>query len=721
MNLSFSKETTTGRIITAGVCIAVFALISAGVLVGVWTAQEMSAVVTDQFNTQQMVIAQTIRARIEREIGGVKREIFSMSQALQGRPADGPQVRDILQQALPRLTDNGVRSVEIVDLRTRQALVYTPPGRLSDRRVPENGPYDRLEFSATDNGPALWISLAQTDSAAREILFAAPLTPDQTRLLVFHLSLSMLLPNLMKNIQSGKTGYAWLIDQDGTFLYHPNAEFVGHNAFLVRDEKFPALSYARINFIQKEKMLQGEQGTGWFYSAWHLGITGPMKKLIAYCPIPISSNPRQLWSVAVVAPESEVEDALRRGSTKLFLLLGLVVLAVALGAGAIIWLENRWSKVLETRVLSKTEALAKSEEKYRSLVESAEDFIFTMDREGRFQSLNTFTANFFGGPPEIFIGKPISNAFPAPQVERLAALIARVHSSGKSIREEFELPLEAQSIWISANLMPIKTETGEVGTILCIARDITETKNLQRQLVNAEKLASLGTLAAGVAHEINNPLGVILGFCELLLRKTDPNSQQHEDLKTIERQGLLCKETVENLLSFARAEKQQMDHAELNGCIREIVKVVRHLLEKKGIRLALQLADELPPVKADARQLQQVFLNLITNAMAAMENGGALTIRSLLERNPRRVVVQFQDTGVGVSAANMDRIFEPFFTTKPEGQGTGLGLFVSYGIITSYGGTLDCTSTPATTLGKQSGTTFTVKLLTGSREDPAKT
>jgi PAS domain S-box-containing protein len=446
-----------------------------------------------------------------------------------------------------------------------------------------------------------------------------------------------------------------------------------------------------------------------------------MKKLIAYCPIPISDNPWQMWSVAVVAPESEVEDALRRGSTRIFLLLGLVVLAVALGAGAIIWLENRWSKVLETRVLSKTEALVKSEEKYRSLVESAEDFIFTVDREGRFQSLNTFTANFFGGPPEIFIGKPISNAFPAPQADRLTALIARIHGSGKSIREEFELPLEAQSIWISANLMPIKTETGEVGTILCIARDISETKNLQRQLVNAEKLASLGTLAAGVAHEINNPLGVILGFCELLLRKTDPNAQQYEDLKTIERQGLLCKETVENLLSFARTEKQQLDHAELNGCIREIVKVVRHLLEKKGIRLALQLTAGLPPVKADARQLQQVFLNLITNAMAAMENGGALTIRSMLERNPRRVVVQFQDTGVGVPAANMDRIFEPFFTTKPEGQGTGLGLFVSYGIITSYGGTLDCASTPATAMGKQSGTTFTVKLLTGSKEVSAKT
>ncbi len=333
-----------------------------------------------------------------------------------------------------------------------------------------------------------------------------------------------------------------------------------------------------------------------------------------------------------MAPQSEVEEALSRGSFRLLLLQGLVVIAVILGAAAIIWLENRWSSVLEAKVLAKTDALAKSEEKYRSLVESAEDLIFTVDREGRFQSLNTFTAKFFGGAPEAFVGQHLSSAFPEPSAANQVKLIAQVHLSGKSIREEFELPLGERSAWISANFMPVKTETGGVGAILCIARDITETKNLQRQLVNAEKLASLGTLAAGVAHEINNPLGVILGFCELLLRKAENGTQQYEDLKTIERQGLLCKETVENLLSFARAEKQPREYSDLNAGIEEIAKIVRHLIEKNGITLVLDLGESLPPVKGDARQLQQVFLNLITNAMAAMENGGTLTIRSFLER-----------------------------------------------------------------------------------------
>jgi PAS domain S-box-containing protein len=605
-----------------------------------------------------------------------------------------------------------VRRAEIVDREARRVFAGSQHGSWSERPLPRGNPYDAASFPSAEE-PSFWVSPVRVEAPGEEILIASRLTPNATRLMVFHLNAQALLTAIIRPIQSGKTGYAWVIDQSGRFVYHPNPDFFGQDAFSVRDEKFPDISNERIHFIQKEKMLKGEQGTGWYYSAWHREYSGPTKKLIAYCPVQIAETPPRFWSVAVVAPQSEVEDALRRGSFRLLLLQGLVVLAVILGAGAIIWLENRWSSLLEARVLAKTAALAKSEEKYRSLVESAEDLIFTVDRSGRFQSLNTFTATFFGGAPESFAGRHISSAFPEPNASYQGRLIEQVYLSGKSIREEFELPMGERSAWVSANFMPVKTETGEVGAILCIARDITETKNLQRHLVNAEKLASLGTLAAGVAHEINNPLGVILGFCELLLRKAEPGTQAYEDLKTIERQGLLCKETVENLLSFARAEKQRREYSDLNAGIEDIAKIVRHLLEKNGIRLVLELGDGLPPVKGDARQLQQVFLNLITNAMAAMDGGGTLTIRSFLERSTRRAVAQFHDSGAGVPPENIDHIFEPFFTTKPEGQGTGLGLFVSYGIISSYGGTIECASTPATALGKQPGTTFTVKLPTG--------
>ena len=703
--MQISKDTLAGRTIVAIVYVAVVLLLATGILLGVWTAREMNAVVTEQFNAQQMAIAQTAKARIESEIGEVKRDLYFLAQAIRETPMNAREIAAALQQSLAQLPEHIVRRVEVVDRATDRLFSCRLPGNCSERRLAENDPARAAHFSSQEE-PAFWVSPV----SAGEMMIAARVTPDADRLLVLHLNVSTLLSSVTKSIHSGKTGYAWVIDQEGRFIHHPNPDFFYRDAFVVRDEKFPGLANEPIHFIQKEKMLKGEQGTGWYYSGWHRGYTGPTKKLIAYCPIRLAENPARFWSVAVVAPQSEVEDALSRGSFRLLLLQGVVVLAVILGAAAIIWLENRWSSVLEAKVLAKTDDLAKSEEKYRSLVESAEDLIFTVDREGRFQSLNTFTAKFFGGAPEAFAGKPISIAFPEPGAGHLAGLIGQVHLSGKSLREEFELPMSERSAWISAHFMPVKTGAGEVGSILCIARDVTETKNLQRQLVNAEKLASLGTLAAGVAHEINNPLGVILGFCELLLRKADPGSQQHEDLKTIERQGLLCKETVENLLSFARAEKQPRDSSDLNACIEEITKIVRHLLEKNSIILELHLGENLPAVKGDARQLQQVFLNLITNAMAAMETGGTLTIHSFLDRSARWAVVQFQDTGIGIPPEHIDHIFEPFFTTKPEGQGTGLGLFVSYGIITSYGGAIDCASTPATALGKQSGTTFTVKL-----------
>jgi len=357
--------------------------------------------------------------------------------------------------------------------------------------------------------------------------------------------------------------------------------------------------------------------------------------------------------------------------------------------------------------------LKKSEEKYRSLVESAEDFIFTVDVDGHFQSMNSFTAIFFGGRPEDFIGRGLSSLFPEKVAQEQLKLVKLVFKAGKSVRDEYEISLADHTTWISANFMPLKNEEGGVNAVLCIARDITENKNLERQLVNAEKLASLGTLAAGVAHEVNNPLGVILGFCDLLLRKTNKDSQAYDDLKTIERQGLHCKQVVENLLSFARLGEGGSEYADVNLCIEDIVKVVRHTLDMHGIELSLSLAGDLPLVVGDSRQLQQVFLNLINNSTAAMPSGGKLKISTAIERSTRKAVIRMEDDGLGIKPEHLDRIFEPFFTTKPEGEGTGLGLFVSYGIIAKYGGTIDCVSNDSASL-KPRGTTFTVKLLTQS-------
>ncbi|MBW1702450.1 MAG: PAS domain S-box protein [Deltaproteobacteria bacterium] len=693
------------------VCLAAVLFLAGGAILGLWSAREMREQVVGQFNEEQLVIARHVSSLIERELNLLRKEVLLLSNEKPLASCDPEVQYESIQKSLSRVLESGVWEIQIVDLKNHKTYVHTPYKHWFLKEPPDERIYNLPVVKSSDN-KNVWISQPQIRSSGIRLMLAVSLAGDSPRLLLFNVNISWLLTPFLKNIRSGKTGYAWLMDENGIFLYHPDACFIGKSAFKVREEKYPYITYGKINFIQKEEMLKGKVGTGWYFSCWNRGITGKIKKLIAYCPVIVSDNPPQKWSVAVVAPISEIEGAIRKGYLRQFLLQGLVILAIVLGTSAILFFEMRWSRVLEKRVNRRTEDLKKSEEKYRSLVESAEDFIFTVDSDGNFQSMNSFTANFFGGRAEEFLGKGLSSLFPEKVAEKQLELVGLVYKLGKSVRDEFELEVGEHEIWISANFMPLKNEEGGVSAVLCIARDITESKNLERQLINTEKLASLGTLAAGVAHEINNPLGVMLGFCDLLLRKTEKGTQEFEDLKTIERQGLHCKQVVENLLSFARLEEGDSEYSDLNHCLGEIIQVVKHTLEMNDIELVLELAENISPVRGDSRQLQQVFLNLTNNALAAMAGGGTLSIRTFPERRTRKAVVQFQDDGIGIRQEDIDHIFEPFFTTKPEGEGTGLGLFVSYGIIAKYGGTIDCVSHIADFPGKPGGTTFTVKLLT---------
>jgi len=689
--------------------------LSLGGLLGLWSARRMQDQVMDEFNQAQLLMASHTAELIEREMNFLSEELRLLARDLSSGGFEPEVEQNRIQRSLSRTLERGVWDVEVVDLRDGRTYLYMPYQHWPVEEKQE----DRLKDLPAPESLAegqVWVSRPRVKSSGISLLLACRLSGPFKGLVLFNLNVSRFLSPFLKNLRPGKTGYAWLIDESGTFLFHPKSDFVGRNAFVARDERNPLISHSQINFIQKERMLKGDEGTSWYYSGWHHGITGQLKKLIAFYPVTVSDNPPQRWSIAAVAPISEIEEAVSRGNLRHFLSQGFIFVVVFAAATTILILLVRWSRRLEEQVQEKTEQYKRSEERYRSLVESAEDFIFTIDLEGCFQSMNSFTASFFGGRPEDFLGQPLVGLFPGGVAEEQHRLVKLVAESGKSVRHEFELPTGERKTWLSANFMPLKGRAGEVNLVLCIARDITENRRLEGQLINAEKLASIGTLAAGVAHEINNPLGVILGFCDLLVRKAEEGSQEHEDLKAIERQGLHCKQVVENLLSFARLGERKTEYSDLNSCLEEIIKVVSHTLEMNNVELSLELTRHIPPVRGDSRQLQQVFLNLINNALGAMKGGGRLTVRTFLERSTGKGVVQVIDDGVGIKEADLDHIYEPFFTTKPEGEGTGLGLFVSYGIIARHGGSIDCLSRTADSPGQPQGTTFTVKLPTRRRE-----
>ncbi len=695
-----------------GIVAAVLFFLVAGAGLSLWSVGEMRATLRMQFNEQQAVIARGVSAAIERKLSFIRKELAFGRSNIAGSSNNLEKLDMSVGNMFTRLIDCGVRKIQVVSVARRTAFVYTPYRSRAVRALD----YDYRDVPAPAQLPdgaiiCIYPDRLKTSTACLKLVTALP-GPDW-RLLVCEVNLNWFLSPLLKGIRSGRTGYAWVIDENGTFVYHADAGFVGKDAFAARRIKNPDFSFHKIDRIQKEKMLKGAAGTGLYETTWHRGITGKVEKLIAFCPVNISRNPVRRWSIAVVAPILEIEDDVKKAIGRQFGLQGLVIIIIALSAAAVLFIEKRWSHVLEKTVKLRTEAYKRSEEKYRALVESAEDFIFSVDKTGRFLSMNNFTAKFFGGRAQEFVGKKIVDLFDEDVARRQIELINLVSRFGKSVRDEFEIIMGDHTTWISANFMPMQDRQGTLAAILCIARDITENKELESHLINTEKLASIGTLAAGVAHEVNNPLGVMLGFCDLIIQKTDESTQTFQDLKVIERQGMHCKQVVENLLSFSRLENGSSEYTDVNACINEVIGVVGHTLEMNYIGLQTELPENLPSGLGDYRQLQQVFMNLVNNAVAAMTDGGELQISTCYETNGRKIAIRFSDNGAGIPAGDMEHIFEPFFTTKPDGEGTGLGLFVSYGIITRYGGTLECKSRPSRGggLDREPGrTTFTVRL-----------
>ncbi|MGA2667860.1 MAG: cache domain-containing protein [Ignavibacteria bacterium] len=229
-----------------------------------------------------------------------------------------------------------------------------------------------------------------------------------------------------------------------------------------------------------------------------------------------------------------------------------------------------------------------------------------------------------------------------------------------------------------------------------------ELKKIHEQLFRSEKLASLGKLAAGVAHEINNPLTGVLTNSSLLLEDLDANDPRREDVEVIVKETIRCREIVKRLLDFARQTKPQKKLTNINSLIDNIILLVRNQSSFRNITIEKNLDENIPEIMADLDQIQQVFINLILNASDAMNEGGTLTIESKLTASKDYIEVKFTDTGIGIPDEVKAKIFDPFFTTK--GHGTGLGLSISYGIIERHGGKISVDSKP----GK--GTIFTIHL-----------
>jgi PAS domain S-box-containing protein len=358
--------------------------------------------------------------------------------------------------------------------------------------------------------------------------------------------------------------------------------------------------------------------------------------------------------------------------------------------------------------------LLETERFLRTIIDGIKDQIMVVDRDYRINDVNKWLIKRLGKSKHEIVGKYCYRVLhnldgpcnlpnhPCPVQETL-----KTGEPCEVLHTHFK---DREVSYHRVIAYPIFDEQGVVTQVVEMARDITEWKKSGDQLYNVQKLVFLGKLAAGVAHELNNPVAVILGFADLLLEKIESNHPSYEILKTIERQGLNCKRIVENLLSYARYPETIEYSTDVNASLERVVSVVENMVVTKKITLEKNFAEGLPKVRGGPGYLEQVFVNLITNAIAAMVGGGVLTISTRLNELDNRVEILFKDTGHGIKREYRDKIFDPFFTTREVGEGTGLGLSACYGIVTNYGGNITFETVAEEEDGERKGTTFIVSL-----------
>ncbi|MEW6296161.1 MAG: ATP-binding protein [Thermodesulfobacteriota bacterium] len=354
-------------------------------------------------------------------------------------------------------------------------------------------------------------------------------------------------------------------------------------------------------------------------------------------------------------------------------------------------------------VEAREEALRDQEESHRKGVENAPAPIFKIScQNGAILRANREAEKVTGFQQEELHGRPIWELHPPEEQEQLRQLTQETNSHGYLSREDLHL------IAKDGNVIPVSVYFGIIEhrgekTIQGIYLDVSDRKRLESQLIQSEKMAAIGQLAAGIAHEIRNPLGIILNALYDLgeILDTD-NPEVWEDLRIAKDEIVRAQEIINTLLEFSRESRAEMEEVNLNDLLRKTLQLMHKYLQTNNVKVVTSLG-KVGTCLANQNALRQVFLNLITNAVQAMPEGGELRLRTQRTAN-KSVLIEVSDTGIGIPERHLSSIFNPFFTTKEPGQGTGLGLSVVHSVIKRYQGQITVRSKP------NEGTTFLIEL-----------
>jgi len=334
--------------------------------------------------------------------------------------------------------------------------------------------------------------------------------------------------------------------------------------------------------------------------------------------------------------------------------------------------------------------IARQQGMLKTIMNVTPDFITLQDKNLTYTFASKAFCDYFNLKEEEVVGKNDFDIFSGRQADLNFHEDNQILITGQSLAKEITFKRPEGQQWFHVVKVPVYDQDGSIMGLLLTARDITLLKKFQEQLIQSQKMEDLGRLAGGVAHEINTPLGIILGYTQLLMDDIT-DEELLENLRVVEKQAKVCRKIVSDLLGFSRHSHSVREDVDINASLREVIQLVEHAFYLNRIKVVFAADDTIPPLTGDRERLKQVWLNLLNNAADAIGQDGVIFVQT--KRGVRgQIEISVADTGMGVGEEHLHKIFDPFFTTKQVGKGTGLGLSVSFGIIKEHGGTISALS-----------------------------
>ena len=661
-----------GYVVIIGIlAIIVLALIGLNVSFQRTLQMEMA----EQFNKQQLLIAKAEASNIQSYLNVVKEDMLHVVQL-----ASAMNISK--EEDFRMLTDSSCRHMGEVK---RRVVFLDKQGKILFTRgtMPIQETDDRIFSKAVEIGCQ---SDAVIQQGRKRVHLIAPVCRSGASfgaLMVF-IDIQDISSMFLSSIKSGLRGYAWMMDEKGDLLYHPTQpDMVGRNLYKTDSSCFKCHK----TFDVEKKIIEGKGD----FDGKQVAPTGE-DKVLAFSTASVGDSK---WIVAVSAPYTEVTMSIKKSMRFYSLLIIAIFLIMSVGSVLLISfyrdkaraeeLEKhekeleKYAGELEEKVSQRTGELTAEKEKLNTIVSAIGNGIMLVDNQEVILWVNQTMKDIAGKDltgthcREIFTDYSVISSYEENDMQ--TAILSNLF--GKSDR------------CFQVTTAPVRADDGGVHGYIKMLQDVTELKRQEEQMMHSEKLACLGRLTAGIAHEIGNPLTSVFSFIQVL-KNMERDEFKKETIDTIYFHMNSIADILTQLSAFSKIPPMELKPSKVNSLIEETLSLIQYDRRTQDITIIKDLASDIPEITTDASQLSHVLVNMVLNAADAMPDGGTLTIRSRARNNS--VVIDFEDTGVGIDSDNLSKVFDPLFTTKE--KGTGLGLAVSNRIIKKLHGSITVESEP---------------------------